>query len=60
MDETLRKVRSADAIAGCEQPAYYSPLTAWNELGIEVREAIIGVYHAGRRDGREEAERARG
>jgi hypothetical protein len=60
MDETLRKIRSAYAIAGREQPAHYSPLTAWNELSIEVHEAIIGVYQAGRRDGREEADRARG
>jgi hypothetical protein len=55
MNETLRKIRSAYAIAGREQPAHYSPLPAWNELSIEVREAIIDVYHAGRRDAREEA-----
>ena len=60
MDETLRKIRSAYAIAGREQPAHYTPLTAWTELRIEVRKAIIGVYHAGRRDGRDEADKARG
>ena len=60
MDETLRKIRSAYAIAGREQPAHYSPLPAWNEPSIDVREAIVGVYKvsAGRRTVREPWQRA--
>jgi hypothetical protein len=49
-DERLNRIREAYAEAESEQPAGYGPLPKWETLPIQVREAIIHVYLAGRLD----------
>jgi len=50
MDERLRRIQQAYAETESEQPAEYDPLPKWETLPIQVREAIINVYLAGRLD----------
>jgi hypothetical protein len=38
-----------------QQPPEYGSLPKWEELSIEVREAIIHVYHQGKRDALKDA-----
>jgi hypothetical protein len=40
-----------EAYAGRDQPAEYPPLPAWDNLSLELREALISIYNRGRRDG---------
>jgi len=47
-DERLERIRRAYAEAETEQPAQYEPLPKWETLPIQLREAIIHVYLAGR------------
>jgi hypothetical protein len=49
-DERLNRIREAYAEAESEQPANYGPLPKWEALPIQMREAIIYVYLAGRLD----------
>jgi len=49
-DERLNRIREAYAEAESEQPANYGPLPKWETLPIQMREAIIHVYLAGRLD----------
>jgi hypothetical protein len=56
-DPTLKAIRAAYYEAGRVQPADHPPLPAWQSLPIELREAIIHVYHAGRAAAFEEGNR---
>jgi hypothetical protein len=49
-DERLKRIQAAYAEAEDEQPANYGPLPKWEMLPIQVRDAIIHVYLAGRLD----------
>ena len=49
-DERLKRIQEAYAQAESEQPAEYDPLPKWETLPIQLREAIIHVYLAGRLD----------
>jgi len=49
-DERLNRIQEAYAEAESEQPATYDPLPKWETLPIQMREAIIHVYLAGRLD----------
>jgi hypothetical protein len=49
-DKRLKRIQTAYAEAESEQPAAYGPLPKWETLPIQVREAIIHVYLAGRLD----------
>jgi hypothetical protein len=49
-DERLERIQRAYAEAETEQPAEYDPLPKWETLPIQMREAIINVYLAGRVD----------
>jgi hypothetical protein len=49
-DERLNRIREAYAEVESEQPANYGPLPKWETLPIQMREAIIHVYLAGRLD----------
>ena len=57
-DDTLFRIRSAYADAEHQQPPHYGPLPKWEDLSIEVREAIICVYHRGRHDAMSEMKRS--
>jgi len=46
----LERIQEAYAEAETEQPLQYDPLPKWETLPIELREAIIHVYLAGRLD----------
>ena len=48
--KALKRIRQAYYRAEREQPADYDPLPKWETLPIQVREAIIHVYHEARRD----------
>jgi len=50
MSSMLQKIRDAWAQAADEQPSEYPPLPEWDALPIEMREAIISVFIAGRID----------
>jgi hypothetical protein len=52
---TLMRIRAAYDDAGRSQPDYYPMLPAWEALPIELREAIIHVYHQGKLDAQREA-----
>ena len=47
----LRDIHKAYAQAAAELPKKYRALPAWEALPIELREAIIGVYHLAKSDG---------
>ena len=49
-DERLERIQRAYAEAESEQSEEYDPLPKWETLPIQVREAIINVYLAGRLD----------
>jgi len=49
-DARLRRIQEAYTEAESDQPAEYEPLPKWETLPIQVREAIINVYLAGRVD----------
>jgi hypothetical protein len=49
-DERIERIQRAYAEAETEQPAEYDPLPKWETLPIQVREAIVNVYLAGRLD----------
>jgi hypothetical protein len=49
-DERLRRIQAAYTESESDQPAEYEPLPKWESLPIQVREAIINVYLAGRLD----------
>jgi hypothetical protein len=53
-DDTLKKIREAYAEACREQSSEYPPLPAWEMLPIQMREALIHVYHQGKIDARNE------
>jgi hypothetical protein len=48
MSEELKAIRAAYYEAERVQPAEYPPLPSWQSLPIELREAFIHVYGAGR------------
>jgi len=48
--ERLKRIKAAYAEADEEQPSEYGPLPKWETLPIQLREAIIHVYLAGRLD----------
>ena len=50
-DRDLKRVREAYADAARKQPAEYPPLPVWEALPSEMREALIHIYFAGRKDG---------
>jgi len=47
----LRDIHKTYAQAVAELPKKYPALPAWEALPIELREAIIGVYHLAKSDG---------
>ena len=49
-DERLERIRRAYAEAESEQPAEHGLLPKWETLPIQLRDAIIHVYLAGRLD----------
>ena len=57
IDPTLKAIRAAYHEAGRVQPADYPPLPPWQRLLIELREAFIHVYGAGRAAAFEEGKR---
>jgi hypothetical protein len=54
-DKQLDTIIETYADAGRKQPAEYPALPAWQDLPIEMREAFIHVFSAGRRSALEEA-----
>jgi hypothetical protein len=54
---TLDKIKAAYAHARTLQPKEYPALPTWEQLPIEMREAFITMWTAGRRDGFKEARR---
>jgi hypothetical protein len=46
----VERIQEAYAEAETEQPPQYDPLPQWETLPIQLREAIIYVYLAGRLD----------
>ena len=48
--ERLERIQAAYAESEEEQPADYEPLPKWETLPIQLREAIIHVFLAGRLD----------
>jgi hypothetical protein len=53
-DEQLARIREAYAEAARTMPEWHEPLPKWEDLAPVVREAIIHVWHDGRRLGAEE------
>jgi len=49
-DDRLKRIQEAYAEAESAQTAEYGPLPKWETLPIQLREAIIHVYLAGRLD----------
>jgi uncharacterized protein with HEPN domain len=49
-DDPNKPIREAYADARRKQPAEYPSLPPWEQLPIEVREALIHVYFQGRKD----------
>jgi hypothetical protein len=54
MDETLKKIRAAYYEAARVQLTEYDPLPKWDALPIQLREALIHMWHVGREDSRRE------
>jgi len=55
--EALKAIRAAYYEAGRLQSTGYPPLPSWQSPPIELREAFICVYHAGRTAGLKEGKR---
>jgi hypothetical protein len=55
----LEKVREAYARARAAQPSEYPPLPTWENLPLQMREAFIDVFGAGRMDAFREEEAKR-
>jgi hypothetical protein len=51
---TLDKIKAAYEEAGRVQPPEYPPLPPWENLPMEMREALIHVFHAGRTSAKDE------
>jgi hypothetical protein len=56
----LNRIQDTYAEAETEQPPEYDPLPKWETLPIQLREAIIQVYLAGRLDTLSEVRAHRG
>jgi hypothetical protein len=54
-DEQLARIRHHYAESARTMPEWHEPLPRWEDLAPVVREAIIHVYHQGRRDALKEA-----
>jgi hypothetical protein len=46
-----KDIHNAYDLAVSELPTHYEKLPKWEKLPLALREAIIGVYHVGKRDG---------